>query len=496
MTRPLALALLLLAAVAQAEDVWQPFIPDNAKTFDVRDFGAKGDGTTNDSAAFRAAAQALTEAGGGVLNIPKGVYIVGGQTHEDGKYPYYRAERVVDLKGLEGVIIDGHGATLRLAPGLHYGSFDKTTGERIDPAMPFYDVDCHVLVGSMFYLLKCRNVIIRDLELDGNNGAMVLGGQWGDLGRQLEAYGLRLYGNTNVLVENIYTHHHGLDGIIAGWTGLKETDPSTPHLLRNIRSEYNGRQGLSWVGGRGMTVVNSQFNHTGRGGVASAPTSGLDIEAEDSVCRDGLFVHCEFINNGGCGVVADSGDGGYTRFVDCTLWGTTMFSAWTRKPGIRYEHCALFGSVVHGFGSPEPEKATQYRNCLFEDREYPGAGVYRSAAVIECGGGDNILYENCTIRAKGTRTVWMDGADTREIFRGCTIINGFDTADHEFVSLLRGCRIENTRFLEIYPDAHAKAYYVATGSVDVGPGVTVSGPRVKWANWSWGVTGVIEEKQW
>ena len=496
MIRSCAFAALLFAAAVHADDSWQPFIPDSAKVFDVRDFGAKGDDTTNDSAAVRAAAQALTEAGGGVLNIPKGVYIVGGQSHEEGKYPYYRAERVVDLKGLDGVVIDGHGATLRLTPGLHYGSFDKNTGERIDPAMPFLDRDCNVSVGSMFSLRDCRNVIVRDLELDGNNGSLVLGGQWGDTGRQMEAYGLCMYANTNVLVENLYTHHHGLDGIIVGWTNLKETDPPTPHLLRNIRSEYNGRQGLSWVGGRGLTVINSQFNHTQRGAVASAPGAGLDIEAEDSVCRDGLFVHCEFINNAGCGVVADSGDGGYTRFVDCTMWGTTGFSVWTNKPGIRYEHCAIFGSVVHGVGSPDPEKATQYRDCLFEDREYPGVGVYRSAAVIECGGGDNILYENCTIRAKGTRALWIDGGTTREIFRGCTIINGFDAADHEFVALLRGCRIENTRFLESYPEAHAKSYYVATGSVDVGPGVTVSGPRVKWANWSDGPTGTVEEKKW
>ncbi len=496
MTKHLFLVLLLFSALSRADDFWQPCIPANAKAFDLRDFGAKGDGTTNDSAAFRAAAKALTEAGGGVLNIPKGTYVVGGQTHEDGKYPYHRAERILDLNGLDGVVIDGHGATLRLVPGLHYGSFDKSTGERIDPAMPFLDRDCHVSVGSMISLRECRNAIVRDLELDGNNGSLILGGQWGDTGRQMEGYGICMYGNSQVLMENIHTHHHGLDGIIAGWTGLKETDPPTPHLLRNIRSEYNGRQGLSWVGGRGMTVVNSQFNHTGRGGVASSPTAGLDIEAEDSVCRDGLFVHCEFINNGGCGVVSDSGDGGYTRFVDCTMWGTTSFSVWTNKPGIRYEQCAFYGSVVHGAGSPDPEKATQYRNCLFEDREYPGKGVYRSAAVIECGGGDNILYENCTIRATGTRTLWIDGGTTREIFRGCTVTNAFDAQDHEFVSLLRGCHVENTRFMEAYPEGHAKAYYVALGNVDAGPGVTVSGPCVKWANWSTGPTGGIEQKQW
>jgi hypothetical protein len=41
------------------------------KTFDVSQFGAVGDGKTNSTAAVRAAATALREAGGGVLLFPK-----------------------------------------------------------------------------------------------------------------------------------------------------------------------------------------------------------------------------------------------------------------------------------------------------------------------------------------------------------------------------------------------------------------------------------------
>jgi polygalacturonase len=50
-----------------------PQIP--ARTFNLADFGAVGDGTTLNTAAFRAAIAAVDRAGGGRLVVPKGVFI-------------------------------------------------------------------------------------------------------------------------------------------------------------------------------------------------------------------------------------------------------------------------------------------------------------------------------------------------------------------------------------------------------------------------------------
>ncbi len=49
-------------------------------TFNVKDFGAKGDGVTNDTAAVQAALDAAHAAGGGTVYAPTGTYIVTGHT--------------------------------------------------------------------------------------------------------------------------------------------------------------------------------------------------------------------------------------------------------------------------------------------------------------------------------------------------------------------------------------------------------------------------------
>src|SRR5437899_7990928 len=45
-------------------------------TVNVKAYGAVGDGTTNDTAALKAALASLTTAGGGVCLVPKGTYII------------------------------------------------------------------------------------------------------------------------------------------------------------------------------------------------------------------------------------------------------------------------------------------------------------------------------------------------------------------------------------------------------------------------------------
>lgn len=489
----LAAFLVEVAAVgAQPQSAHSPSSSSAAVThpgIDLKkDCGAKGDGTTNDTAAFQKAARLIQEAGGGTLVVPKATYIVGQQTHESGKYPYYRHEPVFQVHKLNRLLIEGNGAVIRVASGLRYGSFHKETSTAYHPPkMPFYDRDCWTAVGSLFAVTGSRNVEIRDIELDGNLSHLIVGGDWGDTGRQIEACGLRLYNNTDVRLDRVYSHHHALDGVMIGWAGLTEGDPATPHTLTDCTFEYNGRQGLSWVGGRGVKAYRCKFNHTTRGinngaPLASAPGAGLDIEAEESVCRDGYFEDCEFVNNGGCGMVADSGDGGYTEFLRCTFWGTTSWSAWSNKPGLRYEDCNFYGSVVHAVGSANAELATRWTRCTFEDKPWiNGKRPYGNFLAEINGDLENVLFDACKFTANTRKSIWCSGAGVK--FSDCTITHKASSLGAgDFQCLIRGSNLVGCHFKEQLPPEASSSWYIITDGTRVldGKATTVDGPRVRW----------------
>ena len=48
-----------------------------ARTYNIRDFGAKGDGTTLDTPALQAAIDACSLDGGGTVLVPKGTFLIG-----------------------------------------------------------------------------------------------------------------------------------------------------------------------------------------------------------------------------------------------------------------------------------------------------------------------------------------------------------------------------------------------------------------------------------
>ena len=66
-TLPLLVSTALLATAAPNPDLYS-----------VRDFGALGDGKTDDTAAFQKALDAAKQAGGGVVYAPRGNYFFAG----------------------------------------------------------------------------------------------------------------------------------------------------------------------------------------------------------------------------------------------------------------------------------------------------------------------------------------------------------------------------------------------------------------------------------
>jgi Right handed beta helix region len=451
-------------------------------------WGAVPGDNFNDTTALRHASKFISTRGSGELVFQRGTYIVGQQyplnpgAFQLGRHP------VVAISGTTGpVILTGNGAKLVAEAGLYFGYFDPVTGVPAAPSSGCgagspYAANAYTMIN----LEDNADVTVRDFELDGNIFQLVIGAACPD-GRQLFGYGLRLYNNDAALIENVYTHHHPLDGLIIGYDGISESDPARPHVVRNVVSEYNARQGLSWVGGNSLIVQNSKFNHTGRAVFSSPPGAGMDIEAEDAVIRNGIIEDSEFINNTGPGLVADSGDGGYTTVRRSTMWGTTSWSLLVRKPGMVFEDCTVYGSVPNLYSTTDPDLGTRFTRCHFEDLAYGTHGVFRSSGLLELNS-HNLVIEDSTIKAHDTRALYLDGTNTREYLRDVVVTHGDPDRPHlDFQSLIRGSSLENVTFREEFdtPPVPGRFWFVQVDSPPSNPNVVwsnvcVDGPLVRW----------------
>jgi hypothetical protein len=424
-------------------------------------FGARGDGVTNDSAAFRLLAEAVNKAGGGTVALRRTTYIVGRQRpalKPDALYYFAPDDLLFFARCTRPVVVRGNGARLLCERGLRYGVFDSAGNPR-KTAMPYLGPGVASPYLFMVQAERCSGGIeISDLELDGNLPGLSIGGQYGDTGWQIPANGIGLVNNSGPeIVRNVYSHHHPLDGLSID--GLDSAAPRLPQrLVHGLRSEYNGRQGVSIVGGRGYAFEACKFNHTGRSTISSAPGAGVDIEAEGGKKnRDFSFTDCEFVDNSGCGLVADTGDSEGARFTRCTFIGTTMWSAWPYKPRFRFFSCRFVGALVRAWGDDDPERAAQFTDCTFRDDPAlsPTGKVYlatpKGGPIADLSSSKNVLFRRCTFALTGKGLLpWS------------------------WFAIYEDCRMSQRSLAEGYPKGKYRGTTILDGKVDL-YGSTVEG---------------------
>lgn len=471
---------------------------------------AVGDGVTDDSPALRLAAEKLTAAGGGELVIPPGTYLVGKQLAKtdpdaDPDGAYYQAVdmfRIAPGTGVSCLLVRGHGATLKVASGLRFGGFDRSTGlpKEVDGRIQLDAAH----VGRVFEIHDSSNIVIEGLEIDGSCGDLILGGQWGDIDRQTSATGIWLNRCSNVTIRDVHVHHNGLDGITITHQQTRPTAPK-PHVIEKTVSEYNGRQALSWIAGWGLTCTDCKFNHTGRtmngtAPLASKPGAGVDIEPNpgtNDITRDGLFTRCELADNVGPGLVTAGGDGAYAKFVDCTFWGTTSYSIWAQHPGLEFEDSRFHGTATRASNgstdaSPAPNAAlaTRFTRCTFEDvAPVPDGGVYRNGTLYTLPSTSEttgVRFTECAFTNHAVRSVIAANASAQEIFDRCTFTfanNALSAGTYQ--ATFRGSRLVSCQFEE---SGLSRTYYINLETAAVGtpaagdPPTRVMGPRVHWRN--------------
>jgi Ca2+-binding RTX toxin-like protein len=206
--------------------------------FNVKDYGARGDGITDDTHAIQLAINAASKAGGGEVFIPKGTFIISG-TNADGG--------VLTLKSSVNLVGDGQRqTTLKLADG---------SSE---------DIDGIVRTSTQ---VQTRGVTVRDLTIDGNqsNTTGTVHGLVSGTDSNVKAWSLGL------TVQAVTLTHCSGSGLVA--------DPLTSLLtIKDSLATYNAEDGFSTRFAHDGSVGNGDSVFFYDNEAAHNGSDGFDVE--------------------------------------------------------------------------------------------------------------------------------------------------------------------------------------------------------------------------
>jgi parallel beta-helix repeat protein len=246
-----ALSCLAFGSLAWAKNTRSPAV--GQRVVDVRRFGARGDGTGDDTAAIQEAIDSLRD--GGVVDVPSGIY------------------RIDTLR------------SVRLRDGVHLRLSKGAELHAIPNAAP------------RSYVLLVQAV--QDVRISGGR---IVGDRDRHLGAEGEwGHGIAIYDGVRVVVSDIHISRCWGDGISIGGKrrGKNDPRPSMDVEIANVRSIGNRRQGLSVGRSRRVWVHDCEFAGTG----GTPPMAGVDVEPDKGdPAKDVRIERCHCHDNRGPGI--------------------------------------------------------------------------------------------------------------------------------------------------------------------------------------------------
>lgn len=389
-------------------------------------FGAIGNAIANDQPAFDLlnAALALTGTAGAQIELGQGkVYNVGKQT--PGKNGYYLWGDAAIYAGYKkALVINMNGATLRMRSGLKWGGFNATTGmpENVGPGT---DISRRADAGLLIQAEYVDHVhIYGGGTLDCNSAGLIVGGTYGDTGRQCSQYGILVQNYQSALIEDVLIQNSALDGITQAHYFMTTATPPKPAYYRNVRIRRCGRNCFSLIGGNLTTIDTCHFSEPGQVDVVidgapavigSAPASCLDIEPELSIVRNTRITGSVLDGRGGgSAFICDSGDSADTLLDGgAKLYG----SVWTSKLGTRFIGVTINGIIAKVRGGDLPFANTTFQACTLTD-EYARQGIDTDFVNgLGAAGGGNFRFDDCFFDLSKTRLMLQGG----EVNRGTVV---------------------------------------------------------------------------
>ena len=241
-------------------------------TLNVKNYGARGDGSSDDTTAFQKAVNALPSTGGTVY-VPAGKYVIDPTRN------------------------------VRLRSKMHL---------KLDPAAELWAKSNSA---ERAYVLMAMQV--SDVEISGGK---IRGDRYRHLGSAGEwGHGIMVRGSTRVTVRDIYITDCWGDGISIGGAAQASgaVVPCNDVVVSNVVCTNNRRQGLTIGCSRNVKVYDSEFSNSN----GIAPQCGIDIEPDVNDSRTTDTVHienCLIRKNKGNGILV------YKRVTGVTIKNNTV----------------------------------------------------------------------------------------------------------------------------------------------------------------------------
>jgi hypothetical protein len=254
----------------------------DAAPINVADYGATGDGSTDDTVAIQTAFNAVSASGGTVVFEPGKTYMING---------LYQPIQTIfgGVKPKDGTVIQGNNATLKVITNSSIGY-------------------CVLNLNSV------DNIVINDLNIVGDVGTHT--GSTGEFG-----HGLMVMGCDNVTLNNLFITLCWGDAVL--FSEYVHVNGNTNVDVINCEFVDCRRQGVSVVDLTNGTFTGCTFRNIG-GTAATSPAAGVDLEPDyvGSQVSNIDFVGCTFNNNNSHGLIA--GSSVYlvenVRLIGCSLY--------------------------------------------------------------------------------------------------------------------------------------------------------------------------------
>lgn len=386
----------------------------NAKTYNVKQFGAKGDGVSDDYYALLSVVKKINQDGGGKMYFPPGTYYI------DQYHSGVGQKENLTFLNCKGLKIYGKKATISVKGDYHR----KTTRKSHR-----FSFSSHASIIPIF-IENCEDVKIKNIEINGNVDKMTRDKVLAETASHL----VIIKSSKNVVLKNLFLHHAGCDGLV-----FREGKMTNENInCYNVVCSNNARLGVTIGALKNAVFKKCSFINTGYTDgkyVGHLPMAGMDIEpnSRTSTVKDITFENCRFENN---------------------KHSQMVLSHVSTTSDVTFKQCSIVSNANnHRYSVIVNSKNIVFDSCLFTLKGL--SAIY----PMWHNDGASSSYYNCVIKAEGRGMVGIDSPkapNNNVIVSGCTFEYIGNTPVKSYMPYLR---IKNLDFVNnkiIIPEKYLK----------------------------------------